>query len=242
VTNQSTSLRTLPDVPNDVVRVDDVHDGAADDSKIAVSTSVVGPDSVMGGDVQNQRSQRPHASTSHSRKGRNSITKLKAGRRALWLDSRDPDGCTPLHCAASAGNSIAAQLLIDAGADVDASDIDGATALHKACAHAHITTILVLLRAGAARDAVDNAHRAPLHYAVDDDCVDALDALLTVDSAILPLSPRQQQSGDGSGARSMLRGDAMARHQLAALDSSGMSIVHRVARCGARRCLTALVC
>lgn len=200
-------------------------------------------------DVQNQRAQRPPADGSRKRVSTPAKQKSLRTRRVEWLEARDPDGCTPLHVASSAGNSIASQLLIDAGADVDATDIDGATPLHKACANGHITTILVLLRAGAKRMSTDNAGRTPLHYAVDDDCVDALDALLMVDSGALPLlspraqtSPRNNNNNNGGKSNDEVAkrdtGDSSARTLMAVCDINGMSVLHRIARSGARRCMT----
>ena len=87
------------------------------------------PASPTASDVQNQRAQRPPADGSRKRVNTPAKQKSLRTRRVEWLEARDPDGCTPLHVASSAGNSIASQLLIDAGADVDATDVDGATPL-----------------------------------------------------------------------------------------------------------------
>lgn len=133
------------------------------------------------------------------------------GKKGAWLEVRDPEQCTPLHCAAAGGNARAAQLLLEAGARIDATDSGGATPLHKACLHNHAPTVGVLLAAGARRDATDAAGRTPLHYAVEHDSVAVLDTLL---------QPRTE-----AGAL------------LAAVDARGASVLHRAARRGSRRCL-----
>jgi ankyrin repeat protein len=237
-TTTTTTTTTNGTTANAGVVVDDEHSADSSDRSTSLSQTVT-----TTSDVQYQRAQRPDG----SRKRISTPAKQKSlrTRRVEWLEARDPDGCTPLHVASSAGNSIASQLLIDAGADVDATDIDGATPLHKACANGHITTILVLLRAGAKRTSTDNAGRTPLHYAVDDDCVDALDALLMVDSGALPLlsprahtSPRNNAKSADDGAGGSKREESSARTLLAICDINGMSVLHRIARSGARRCMT----
>jgi hypothetical protein len=129
---------------------------------------------------------------------------------APWLETRDGDGATPLHCAAFAGHVMATKLLIVAGADLNAADVDGATALHKACARGHVAVIEVLMAADASRDARDHRGQTPIHYAVDADRASALDVLL---------------AHDHEGAL------------FAAADNRGLTLLHRAARRGSRRCL-----
>jgi ankyrin repeat protein len=129
---------------------------------------------------------------------------------APWLETRDGDGATPLQCAAFAGHVMATKLLIVAGADLNAADVDGATALHKACARGHVAVIEVLMAADASRDARDHRGQTPLHYAVDADRASALDVLL---------------AHDHEGAL------------FAAADNRGLTLLHRAARRGSRRCL-----
>jgi ankyrin repeat protein len=56
---------------------------------------------------------------------------------------------TPLHAAASSGNSTVVQQLLFTGADVQATDVGAATPLHCAAAAGHPEVMQQLLAAGA---------------------------------------------------------------------------------------------
>ncbi|KAK2763320.1 phosphate system positive regulatory protein pho81 [Arachnomyces sp. PD_36] len=62
---------------------------------------------------------------------------------------------TPLHCAVSSGQTLAAKLLIELGADIEARDKHSSTPLHSAAFHLFIPTIRLLLEKGANVSAVD---------------------------------------------------------------------------------------
>ena len=81
------------------------------------------------------------------------------------LNTPDPKGLPPLHCAAATGHAPAMQLLLEAGADVAARDAAGITALHIACATGHDALITLLLEAGADKEAADQAGTTPLALA-----------------------------------------------------------------------------
>lgn len=74
-------------------------------------------------------------------------------------------GFTPLHLAAIRGNAAAAELLIQAGADVDAVTKRGNTPLHLTSLYGHYDAAEALAHGGAGIDAVDNDGRTPLHNA-----------------------------------------------------------------------------
>ncbi|KAJ8528420.1 hypothetical protein K7X08_022112 [Anisodus acutangulus] len=91
-----------------------------------------------------------------------------------WLDSRDKEGRTPLHIAASKGLLGNAKVLIDAGAQVDGRSKDGRTALFRAAANGNCEMVKMLVEMGAdptvnelhlGRSALDIA-RAKGHEAV----------------------------------------------------------------------------
>ncbi|MGM1063260.1 ankyrin repeat domain-containing protein [Saccharothrix sp. Mg75] len=76
-------------------------------------------------------------------------------RNGVDLNSRGPDGLTPLMIAAGKGNADLVRLLLDAGADVYTTDsAAGGTALHKAVQGGDLETVRVLVEAGAFVDAV----------------------------------------------------------------------------------------
>ena len=80
-------------------------------------------------------------------------------------ETRDSEGCTALHAAASAGAMDMGQLLIRAGAGVRDADKDGWEALHYACANGHYGMAAWLLQSGADLSARTNEGWQPLHVA-----------------------------------------------------------------------------
>jgi ankyrin repeat protein len=67
--------------------------------------------------------------------------------RAL-LDSRDPDGITPLSYAAKNGHTLLAAILLAKGADATAGSNDGRKPLHRAARKGHAGVVRLLLNAG----------------------------------------------------------------------------------------------
>lgn len=95
------------------------------------------------------------------------ITELLAYDPAL-VDAISGDGFTALHFAAFFGQTEAARLLVNHGADVDAHGrgwMTG-TALNSAATAGHIDAARVLLAAGADPDARQSGGWTPLHAAV----------------------------------------------------------------------------
>jgi len=172
-----------------------------------------------GGSRIQKRSSRKHADDAAAATAA-ATTATATVRVVAWVDERDPDQATPLHVAASRGHALAAQLLLDAGADVAARDSDGATPLHKACHGGHVDCALVLLRAGADRAAADVRGHTPLYHAIEHDHADVLTAVIAAPhSDAVPLTRKQL---------------------LAVRDKRGVGLLHRAARRGARRCLAGL--
>lgn len=75
------------------------------------------------------------------------LVRVNGGCR--WLDSRDKEGRTPLHLAASKGLLESGTALIDAGAQVDARSKDGRTALFRAAANDDRQMVKMLVEMGA---------------------------------------------------------------------------------------------
>jgi ankyrin repeat protein len=78
----------------------------------------------------------------------------------------DPQGRSRLHAAAIAGDSVAVESVLAAGADVSATDVAGATALHLAGQQSHIEVARLLVTAGAPVNARDSYGNTPLWRAV----------------------------------------------------------------------------
>ncbi|CAN4123413.1 unnamed protein product [Withania somnifera] len=75
------------------------------------------------------------------------LVRVNGGCR--WLDSRDKEGRTPLHLAASKGLLESAKALIGAGAQVDTRSKDGRTALFRAAANGDCQMVKMLVEVGA---------------------------------------------------------------------------------------------
>jgi len=69
--------------------------------------------------------------------------------RGANVNARANDGMTPLHQAASRGNTATAALLIDRGAEIDARGDYDLTPLHVARAQVHAEVTELLLSKGA---------------------------------------------------------------------------------------------
>jgi len=76
-------------------------------------------------------------------------SELDAGACYSQLNQPDTLGYTPLHWAASQGDSSAVRLLLEAGAEVDKVNSNGETPLHLACQAGSRNCVAVLIDAGA---------------------------------------------------------------------------------------------
>jgi ankyrin repeat protein/uncharacterized protein YecT (DUF1311 family) len=76
-----------------------------------------------------------------------------------------PQGMTPLHVAAHAGNLAACEILISKDVDIDAVDANGATPLHWAAARGDLAVVNFLLEHHASVNARNNAGLAPVDLA-----------------------------------------------------------------------------
>ncbi|MYH08822.1 MAG: hypothetical protein F4143_01400 [Gemmatimonadales bacterium] len=89
------------------------------------------------------------------------------------------DGMTALHWAAMKGRLDLAEVLIDAGADLEAGTrLGGHTPLHVASRAAHGLLVEALLKAGADADAATSTGATALHFAAAAGSPEAVEALL----------------------------------------------------------------
>ena len=90
---------------------------------------------------------------------------LEAGADA---NTRNERGSTPLHSAASSGDTPMVSVLLEAGADVNARTPHGATPLHSAASGSRgtVETVSLLVRAEADVNARTEPGATPLHWAV----------------------------------------------------------------------------
>lgn len=91
----------------------------------------------------------------------------KAGDALKKLrSSKELDGKTPLHAAASEGQLDVVRYLLSLGLDVNASDKDGWTSLHCAASRGHFAVCEALLAKSADVRCLTNQGTTVLHYAV----------------------------------------------------------------------------
>lgn len=87
-------------------------------------------------------------------------------RHGARVDGTEEDEAPPLHIAASLGNALLTELLIDAGANVNATNDIGQTPLMAGAKSGSIAVVALLLRAHANAMARDNDGRNALHWAL----------------------------------------------------------------------------
>jgi ankyrin repeat protein len=109
----------------------------------------------------------PDAATIIKAAKKNDVPTLSACLAAnpALLHVIEPDGSTPLHCAAWKGNVAAVEALLDAGADIDAesqNDHYGTTPLHAAAHGNQKEVAAILIARGANLKAVNMHGRTPL--------------------------------------------------------------------------------
>ncbi|XP_075104125.1 uncharacterized protein LOC107778106 isoform X2 [Nicotiana tabacum] len=86
----------------------------------------------------------------------------------LWRFCSAEVGCTPLHRAASTGNSELCELLIEEGAEIDEVDKAGETPLMTAVVCGNKEVAMLLIRHGANVDAEDKEGYTVLGRASND--------------------------------------------------------------------------
>jgi TonB family protein len=85
--------------------------------------------------------------------------------RGADVNSKDKDGCAPLHLAASSGHKDVVELLIAKGADVNAKNKVGDTPLHNAAFNGQKDVAELLIAKGADVNAKDDIGQTPLYEA-----------------------------------------------------------------------------
>ncbi len=83
------------------------------------------------------------------------------------VDSRDPDGMTPLHWTAFMGHLEITRLLLDRGANINALTDDNWAPLYFAARRGHLEVVRLLALLGADVEARDNSGRTPTDVAIN---------------------------------------------------------------------------
>eukprot|EP01048_Picozoa_sp_COSAG05_P021010 COSAG05_NODE_3738_length_1870_cov_1.447205_2_plen_408_part_00 len=111
----------------------------------------------------------------------------RGGSHPLPIDAREGehvDGLTALHYATASGSLELAQLLVEAGCDVNLADGSGDTALLSACNLGHVEVASILLANGAAIDLQNSgSSESPLIVAVRNENVELVELLLSTGAA-----------------------------------------------------------
>lgn len=82
------------------------------------------------------------------------------------VNTKDNHGFTPLYTASMFNDTVAIELLLANGADIEVADLGGLTPLHIACEKGRPEAAVCLLEAGANHEALDSINRTPLDWAV----------------------------------------------------------------------------
>merc|ERR1712008_23290 len=160
---------------------------------------------------------RPPAPLHSAASGKSPVAALQAllGLRAS-VTATEAHGVMALHLAASYGPSESVDLLLSAKAPLAAKDLNLQTALHFAARSGNIQTLALLLDRwqadeslvsqgsrvyGGAFDWRDRWHRTPVHWAVLNDCTDALRALLTARASPAPPAVKDSKHGKNTTLR-----------------------------------------
>ena len=116
------------------------------------------------------------------------------------IDTRTPDGWTPLFIATRDGRAEAAKLLIYRGADLNAASKQGATPLLMVLTQPfptqkeRVELLQYLLRRGANTNQADEHGFSPLYYAIISGQPETVELLLEYDAD--PLAPAVQKAQD----------------------------------------------
>jgi hypothetical protein len=105
------------------------------------------------------------ASLHHAAKIGNLNTVIQILNSGVNVNSRDPNGLTPLHTASYYRQLPVVRLLLNRGANINARNENGQTPLHSAMYEGHLPTVQLLLNRGANIKARTSIGNTPLHIA-----------------------------------------------------------------------------
>ena len=182
---------------------------------------------------------------------RGAVAALLAADANVWARTTEPcadeslfiGGRTALHGAADAGATDIAQLLLDAGADVNAADLDGGRPLHFAARSGGKASVELLVAAGAEVGAVDEGGGTPLLAAAWLGNVEVVRVLLAagaaVDHYMDGFTPLMAAAREGHLA--VLHALLDAGASLEAFDQAGYTALTHAATHARNACGTALL-
>ena len=117
-----------------------------------------------------------------SKKGKDSLLVLLQHEPRIEIDTPDAEGLTPLLIAALHGNVLAAEALIEAGAEKDLVDLDGMSVVHAAVESGAHQLVRYLGGKGADMRKADVGGSEPLHLAASNGAAECLAALLEMET------------------------------------------------------------
>jgi hypothetical protein len=137
------------------------------------------------------------------------VKTLLEGNPNLVFSADNPNGYTPLHCAALKGQKDVAALLLASKAVINAKDNCGRTPLHDAAIGGNTNEVELLLANKAEVNAREGLGKTPLHYAAAIGHKDV--------AALLLASEAEVNAVDGFGETALHYSALVGRHDLAAL-------------------------
>ncbi|KAG7999143.1 hypothetical protein I3843_01G292300 [Carya illinoinensis] len=148
------------------------------------------------------------------------------------LDSRDREGRSILHLAASKGSIKCAKVLLESGADANARSKDGRTALYRAAANGDRRMVGMLIESGADPTIPNDRGRSPLDVARDKGHKEVVE-ILERGEAVLMAAMR----GELERLETLLRKGADISYR----DQYGLTALHAAAMKGHRDATLILV-
>ena len=155
------------------------------------------------------------------------VTLLDSG--LFDVNQGNPEGFTPLICAARKGHSNIVRIILERGANLSIANDCGFTALHVSSQHGHIVVVKILVEAGAPLEATTLVGSTPLHQAAENGHGSVIKVLTEAGADVN--SPRWaspmggQTFGETPLHLAALRGHVSATRELLVANANALSTV-----------------